>query len=395
VRSGWKPRRTLIYGSWDAEEYGLVGSTEWGEEHASEIDQKAALMLNVDSAVGGRQLDLGGVPSLRDLALESAGAVTDIRTGKSLREEWLESKRSAWAAASPLLLADPMWSASATASGPVQNEARPTPSVAPRGFVPQLNALGSGSDYTVFLDHLGIPALDIGFSGRYGVYHSIYDNFTWMERFGDPEFLTHTLAARLYTVILMRAAAAELLPLRFAPYGEAMRDHVDELRLIQARRDREKNGNAAGHETSTGDNPGTFDGLPKLVQAVKSFQSRAVLLDRSLDALSYQDRIAAPELAAVNQALSRVERALLLPEGLPGRVWFRHAIYAPGVTTGYGAWPMPAIREALEDHARDRLRPAIDRTAAALEKATEALRLAHDAANKANRDRNPESRAAR
>ncbi len=395
VKSGWKPRRTLVYASWDAEEYGLVGSTEWAEEHASELDQKAALILNVDSAVGGRQLDLGGVPSLRDLALDSAGAVTDIRTGKSLREEWLERKRSAWAAASPLLLSDPMWSAPATASEPGQNEARPAPSVAPRGFVPQLNALGSGSDYTVFLDHLGIPALDIGFSGRYGVYHSIYDNFTWMERFGDPEFLTHTMAARLYTLILMRAAAADVLPLRFAPYGEALRDHVDELRLIQARRDRCKGESAAGQGTSTADSPETFDGLPKLVQAVKNFQSQAALLDRSLDALSSRNRIASPELAAVNQALSRVERALLLPEGLPGRAWFRHAIYAPGVSTGYGAWPMPAIREALEDHTRDRLRPAIDRTVAALERATEALRLAHDAADKASREHNPESRDAK
>jgi N-acetylated-alpha-linked acidic dipeptidase len=232
VKSGWKPRRTLVYASWDAEEYGLVGSTEWAEEHASDIDQKAALMLNVDSAVGGRQLDIGGVPSLRDLALDAAGAVTDIRTGKSLREEWLESKRSAWAAASPLLLSDPMWSTPRAASGPGRNEARPEPSVAPRGFVPQLNTLGSGSDYTVFLDHLGIPALDIGFSGRYGVYHSIYDNFTWMERFGDPEFLTHTLAARLYTVILMRAAAADVLPpaigsLRRGAAGSCRRAEID------------------------------------------------------------------------------------------------------------------------------------------------------------------------
>ena len=96
-----------------------------------------------------------------------------------------------------------------------------------------MHPLGSGSDYTVFLDHLGVPSLDIGFSGNYGVYHSIYDDFTWMEKFGDPEFLTHTMAARLYTAIVMRAAAAEVLPLRFTPYAEALRDHVDELRLIQ------------------------------------------------------------------------------------------------------------------------------------------------------------------
>ena len=205
VKNGWKPRRTLVYASWDAEEYGLVGSTEWAEEHAKTVDQKVALMLNVDSAVSGRDMELSGVPSLRDLALDAAGAVTDVRSGRTLREQWIDAQRSTWAAASPLVLADPLWvRTDATASLPSEGG---TP-----GFFPQMHPLGSGSDYTVFLDHLAIPAVDIGFSGRYGVYHSIFDNFTWMERFGDPEFLTHTMAARLYTVLVMRAAAADVLP---------------------------------------------------------------------------------------------------------------------------------------------------------------------------------------
>ena len=124
-----------------------------------------------------------------------------------------------------------------------------------------MHPLGSGSDYTVFLDHLAVPALDIGFSGRYGVYHSIYDDFTWMEKFGDPEFLTHTMAARLYTVLVMRAAAAEVLPFRFAPYGEALRDHVDELRMIQARQARAKPdaSNQAGPGSTAP--AGSFNGL--------------------------------------------------------------------------------------------------------------------------------------
>ena len=109
VKNGWKPRRTLVYASWDAEEYGLVGSTEWAEEHASTVDQKVALLLNVDSAVSGRELDMGGVPSLRDLALDAAGAINDVRTGRSLRELWIDAKRTAWAAASPLNLSDPIW----------------------------------------------------------------------------------------------------------------------------------------------------------------------------------------------------------------------------------------------------------------------------------------------
>src|SRR5207245_1545987 len=155
VKSGWKPRRTLVYASWDAEEYGLVGSTEWADEHAKELDVKAALLLNVDSAVGGQELDIDGVPSLRDFMLDATE-----------------------------------------------------------------------------------PAIDVGFAGRYGVYHSIYDNFHWMEKFCDPEFLTHATAAKLYTVIAMRAAGAEVLPLKFTAYGEALRDHLDDLRRIIERRAR-------------------------------------------------------------------------------------------------------------------------------------------------------------
>ena len=190
VKNGWKPRRTLLYASWDAEEYGLVGSTEWAEENAKSIDEKAVLMLNVDSAVSGPELTMAGIPSLRDLVLDAAGSITEPRTGKSLLETWTEAHRSAWAESAPLVLNDPAWQdASASQS---------------HGFTPQMGFLGSGSDYTVFVDHLGVPTIDVGFKGGYGVYHSIYDDFNWMEKFGDPEFLSHATAARLYTLIRKR-----------------------------------------------------------------------------------------------------------------------------------------------------------------------------------------------
>ncbi len=220
VKNGWSPRRTLVYASWDAEEYGLVGSTEWADEHSKELSEKAVLLLNVDSAVGGHDLDVDGVPSLRDAILDAAAAVTDPRSGRNLRAIWSEKRRAAWAANSPLDLVDPLWESS------------------PGKFSPQLNALGSGSDYTAFVDHLGIPAVDVGFAGRYGVYHSVFDNFYWMEKFCDPEFLTHATAARLYTVFAMRAAGSEVVPLRFTAYGEALRDYVDDLRRHVERRQR-------------------------------------------------------------------------------------------------------------------------------------------------------------
>jgi N-acetylated-alpha-linked acidic dipeptidase len=374
VKSGWKPRRTIAYASWDAEEYGLVGSTEWAELNAIEMDRRLAMLLNVDSAVSGKDLDFGGVPSLRDLALESAAAITDVRSGKNLRDIWLNAKRSAWAAASPLNLVDPLWSE--TPGGSTSK----LPAL--RGFVPQMHALGSGSDYTAFLDHLGVPALDIGFSGRYGVYHSIYDSFTWMEKHGDPEFLTHTQAARLYTILIMRAAAAEALPFRFTPYGEALRDYLDELRLIHARQGRGKLGPGSVPGSQSLESAERFEGLDSLVQGIRDFQASAGRLDRALDELATRDGVAGEQLEAINEKLTRVERAFLLPGGLAGRPWFRHAIYAPGVTTGYGAWPLPAIRQAMEEHRPDLLGSRVHEMVEVLGKATGELDRAREAAAK-------------
>jgi N-acetylated-alpha-linked acidic dipeptidase len=236
-----------------------------------------------------------------------------------------------------------------------------------------MHPLGSGSDYTVFLDHLGIPALDVGFSGGYGVYHSVYDDFNWMEKFGDPEFLTHTLAARLYTVLFMRAAAAEVLPFRFVPYGEALRDHVDELRLIRVRQIRGKASvpGEAGWQSS--DAVETADVFSPLVRAVSRFQSKAARLDQALEALAGRDSVSPLALGRINDLLTRVERSFLLPAGLEGRAWFKHAIYAPGLTTGYGAWPMPAVRQALEENKPDQLKSPIEQTVAVIDRATAAL----------------------
>jgi N-acetylated-alpha-linked acidic dipeptidase len=364
VKSGWKPRRTLLYASWDAEEYGLVGSTEWAEENARSIGEKAVLLLNVDSAVSGPELEMSGVPSLRDLVLDAAGSITEPRTGKSLRETWTDARRSAWADTAPLVLDDPAW------------KAGPRSSIPSPDFAPQMGFLGSGSDYTVFVDHLGIPAIDVGFKGGYGVYHSIYDDFNWMEKFGDPEFLTHATAARLYTLIVMRAASADVLPLKFVPYGRALRQHVDELRLIHAKRVRKGDSSQAGTQTE-------LDGLKSLVEAVIAFDVEAAELDQATTSLTARDENRPEDLAALNDSLAKVERTFLLEKGLPGRPWFKHAIYAPGLTTGYACWPLPAIRQALEE--KDKTRLATDRadTVERIKKATTALKTARELASAA------------
>src|SRR5262249_22758576 len=197
----------------------------------------------------------------------------------------------------------------------------------------------------------------------------------WMEKFGDPEFLNHATSARLYTLIAMRAAAADVVPLTFTPYGHALREHVDELRLIHARRVREA-------EPGQSKLPGELPGLTNLIRSVQEFQAEAEELDRAA-AVSRSDGSDRHRLAALNDALARVERAFLLGDGLPGRAWFQHAIYAPGLTTGYAAWPLPAIRQALEDKDATRLAAATAQAVERIRKAAQALKTAGDRARAA------------
>jgi len=372
VKNGWKPRRTILYASWDAEEYGLVGSTEWAEEHAKSIDEKAVLMLNVDSAVSGPTLEMSGVPSLRDMVLDAAGSIVDPRSGKTLRAAWTDERRAAWASSAPLVLTDPIWDSPVTVGNEGLNPKTETRSE----FVPQMGWLGSGSDYTAYLDHLAVPVVDAGFKGGYGVYHSIYDNFNWMEKFGDPEFLTHATAARLYTLIVMRAAAADVVPLKFAPYGRALREHVDQLRTVHAHRVRKNDPSTTKGETE-------FPGLNRLVEAVRAFQAQAGELDRATGAVAARDDVDRDDLKKLNDALAKVERAFLLERGLPDRAWFKHSIYAPGLTTGYSCWPLPAIRQALEDNNTTRLAADLALTVERIEQATAALSSALDRAQAA------------
>jgi len=372
VKNGWKPRRTILYASWDAEEYGLVGSTEWAEQHAKSIDEKAVLMLNVDSAVSGPTLEMSGVPSLRDLVLEAAGAIVDPRSGKTLRAAWTDEHRAAWASSAPLVLTDPLWDSPA----PGHEGSVPTKTMASPGFVPQMGWLGSGSDFTAFLDHLAVPVVDAGFKGGYGVYHSTYDNFNWMEKYGDPEFLTHATAAKLYTLIVMRAAAADVVPLKFNPYGRALREHVDGLRTVHAHRVRK-------NDPSTTKEGTEFPGVDRLVKAVRAFQAEAEELDRATGAVAARDDVGRERLAKLNDALAKVERAFLLERGLPDRAWFKHSIYAPGLTTGYACWPLPAIRQALEDNNTARLAADLPLTVERIEQATVALESARERARAA------------
>jgi N-acetylated-alpha-linked acidic dipeptidase len=311
VKAGWKPKRTILIGSWDAEEYGLVGSTEWVEANAAMLSQKAVAYLNIDVAVTGPDFGAGGVPSLRDVLREVARLVPEPRQGGSVGALWESRAKAAWAQSTPVTLGGP-----------------------DREFNQQLGRLGSGSDYTAFLDFLGVPSTDMGFSGGYGVYHSVYDNFRWMSLYGDPEFLYHQAAARMLGLLTMRIASADVAPLRFSGYAHALREDLDELRTDVTRRAR----------TSTG-----TPFLPEfgpIVTALSELEVAGVAADASADRVIASGDAGAA--AKMSDALSQVERAFLNPQGLPGRPWFKHQLIGPGLTTGYAPWPYPALREAVE-----------------------------------------------
>jgi N-acetylated-alpha-linked acidic dipeptidase len=190
-----------------------------------------------------------------------------------------------------------------------------------------------------------------------------------MEKVGDPEFITHAMAARLYTVLAMRAAAADIVPFKLVPYGEALREYLDDLRRRFERNARAAEPGTAGALTS-------FVELATLVKAIRGFQEQAAALDRATDDLARRDGTPRDKLARVNDALTRIERALLLPDGVAGRPWFKHAIYAPGLTTGYASWPLPGLRQAIEDKDAPAFTRATAALAARIDAATAAIHAA-------------------
>jgi len=301
AREGYRPRRTILFGNWDAEEYTLTGSTEWGEQFADELRQKAIACLNVDASTSGTDFSVSASPLLRRLILEATQSVADPQTGQPVYDRWAKSASGANVRS--------YVSGAAGASGPL------------------IERLGSGSDYTVFFNHLGIPSLDMLFDGPYGVYHSVYDGFVWMERFGDPGFRYHAAMVRLWGVMALRLANADLLPFDAQAYGEALESYVEELR---PQTDPEF---FARHLAPLQTEARALD------QAAERFEARS---RRWLE----DPRAHRAALARANRTLRDFERDFTHPEGLRGRPWFQHLVYAP--LPSYRAQVLPGIAEALE-----------------------------------------------
>src|SRR5260370_20519465 len=274
LKSGWKPRRTIILCSWDGEEYGLIGSTEWAEENATELQQKAVAYLNVDVAVAGANYSVSSVPSLWKLIRAVTHDVRDPKTGKSVYQAWAEHNRENLPEAE-------LYDANTGAAKPVE---------------PRIGPLGSGSDYTPFLQHLGVPSTDMGFGGDYGVYHSAYDSFYWMTHFGDPDFAYHVAAAQLWGTMGLRLADAEGLPFDYTDYANQIRDFFDESVRIAKRRGL---GNAFDEKAMN--------------EAIKNFTDAASRIERDRQRLfpdSERSAGTAAKLKRINDGLIAAERAL-------------------------------------------------------------------------------------
>jgi len=306
AKSGWKPRRTLVICQWDGEEEGLLGSTEWVEGNTTELQKKAVAYINTDVGVAGPNFEASAVPSLKDLVRDVTQDVENPKAGQSVYEAWvnsIEQQRK-------------------TPSG----TGRPAPPKDPSGKVP-LGALGSGSDFSAFLDHAGIPSVDLGFTGPYGVYHSIYDDFYWMKRFGDPTFSYHVTLAQILAMLAIRLVEADNLPFDYPAYA---------LEIEHAATD------AFTRTTNLDDQ----DALEATLDAAAHLSASAHRASDALHAIT--DVPLDPAVAnEINHALAAVEQALLAPDGLTGRPWFRHTIFAPGSYDGYAATPIPGENDAL------------------------------------------------
>ena len=348
LKQGWKPKRTIVYCLWDGEEPGLLGSTEWAETHAVELNKKAAVYINTDGN-GRGYLGVEGSHTLERFINGVAKDIDDPETGLSV---WKRLRAREQAAPDP--------TENTPSINPERTAARNRADV-------RIGALGSGSDFTAFLDHLGIASINLGYGGEDGggIYHSIYDDFYWYTHFADTDFKYGKALAQTVGTTVLRLADAELLPFDFDNFHDTLRRYVEDVqKLAKDKRDQiiERNRLIDEGVYAAIDDPHRklippskeavppFLNFAPLENALVSLQRVSELYTKALAQASENgvSALAKATLRQVNARLILVERSLTLKEGLPGRPWFEHQIYAPGFYTGYGVKTLPAVRESIE-----------------------------------------------
>jgi len=344
MKTGWRPARTLIFAAWDCEEWGIIGSTEWAEKHQDELRENGVAYLNTDSNSRG-WLSAGGSHSLQTFIAQVARDIEDPMRGQSALEAWVERRRASQPAAAQL------------SGAALESE-----------FT--IGALGSGSDYASFLDFVGLSVLSLGSGGelRAGVGHSIYDTYSFYRSHSDTNFVYGAMMAQTLGTTMIRLADAPVLPFEFNTVTRTFETYVDEIEA-----------GAQANETTKGLNLSEVRAaLERLRQAANRYETTLVSINE-MSARDVQRRW--NDLAAVSKMLYQAERRLTDPEGLEGREWYKHLIYAPGFFTGYGVKTMAGIREAVEDQPNvvvaqreaARVVAAIDRYALQVNRATQAL----------------------
>ncbi len=334
LKTGWKPKRRIVFCSWDAEEWGLIGSTEWAEDNASHLAHAVAY-FNTDVGVSGPNFEASAVPSLKEFVRDVAKAVSSPKGG-TVYDEW----KKAQADEAHHRRSNGVEEHGARENARVDNDVN-------------VGDLGSGSDFTPFIQHLGVPSTDIGSGGPYGVYHSVFDNYAWFVMNADPTFVYEQEMARVFGLEVLHMADADVLPYDYATYGKEISAYLDAA---------QKKADEAG---LTGINfteaKAAAEKFTQLAEKVRAKQQTAA-------------SDSPQQLAALNAQLRDVEEGFLSAAGLPNRPWFKHTIYAPGEYTGYAAVVIPGVNEAIDakDSARAQaqmsvLTGAIEHTCSTLE----------------------------
>ena len=317
LKHGWRPKRTILLGSWDGEEQGLIGSTEWVEQHPAEM-QRTVAYLNVDEAAAGPHFNAGAVPSLYRFIREAAAEVPSPAGGTVLEQ----------------------WRAESAEGGGKRASISPATDT-------RIGDLGSGSDYTPFFQHAGVPSTDISSSGPFGVYHSVFDDLDWFTRFADPDFAYTQQQARLLGIEILHMADADVLPYDDQMYASEILRYLEHSKKDATRRRMELD----------------FSGADAAAQAFEAAALRVHELEIA----------PAANATKLNGALRAAESALLLPEGLPRRPWYRHSIFAPGEFTGYAAVALPGVSDAIQEQDAARAQAQLNALAEALRRAATAL----------------------
>jgi N-acetylated-alpha-linked acidic dipeptidase len=325
LRQGWRPKRTIVFCSWDAEEEGLIGSTEWVEQQGRVLDNAVAY-FNVDVAVSGPNFSASAVPSLKDFVRGIARSVPSPVEG-SVFSQWVRKPNAA-------------------------NEHRASNAPPVTGEEVHVGELGSGSDFSPFLQHAGVPSTDVTSNGPYGVYHSAFDDLHWYTQNADPDFLYLQEMARVLGLEAMRMADADVLPFNYVDYAHEISAYVE----------------AARRKAADG-SLGSLDFAPAAAAASR-FETAARRV--------YSLQVAPPgHPANLNRALRETENAFLTPSGLPHRPWYRHTIYAPGESTGYAAVVLPGVNEAIDAGNAALAAQQLSVLAQALDRASDVLNAAH------------------